>query len=124
VIRGVVNAREARIRLTVRGPRRQEREIEAVIDTGYTAFLSLPPALIASLGLRWKSTGRGILADGSECLFDVYAGKVVWDGEERRLLVDEADTDALVGMGLLGGYELKMEIRARGKVAITRLTGR
>ena len=36
--------------------------------------------LIASLGLNWKSFGRGILTDGSLCLFDVYVAKVVWDG--------------------------------------------
>jgi clan AA aspartic protease len=121
MITGLVLAREGRIRLKVRGPRRQEREIEAVIDTGYTAFLSLPPALVASLGLRWKSIGRGILADGSECLFDVYLGNLLWDGKERRILGDEADTDPLVGMALLSGYELKMQIRPRGKVAIKRL---
>jgi clan AA aspartic protease len=124
MITGVVQAREGRIRLKVRGPRRQEREIEAVIDTGYTASLSLPPSLIASLGLNWKSLDRGILADGSACLFDVYVAKVVWDGKERRILVDEADTDPLVGMALLRGYELNMQIRSRGKVTIQRLPRR
>jgi len=77
MITGLVQAREGRIRLKVRGPRRREQEIEAVIDTGYTAALSLPPALIGSLALRWQSFGRGILADGSECLFDVYEARVV-----------------------------------------------
>ena len=121
MITGVVQKREARIRLKVRGQRRQEREIEAVIDTGYTASLSLPPALIASLGLRWKTFGRGTLADGSECLFDVYVGTMVWDGKERRVLLDEFDSVPLVGMALLNGYELKMQVRSRGKVAIKRL---
>ena len=124
MITGVVQAREGRIRLTVRGPRRQDRAIEAVVDTGYTASLSLPPTLVASLGLRWKSFGRGILADGSECLFDVYVSKVLWDGKECRVLVDEADTDPLVGMALLSGYELKMQVRSRGKVTIKRLPRR
>ncbi len=124
MITGVVQAREGRIRLKVRGPRKQEQEVEAVIDTGYTAGLSLPPSLISSLGLRWKSFGRGVLADGSECLFDVYVAHVVWDGKEHRVLVDEADTDPLVGMALLTGYELKMEVRTRGKVSITRLPPR
>ncbi len=76
MITGVVMAREARIRLKVRGPRRQEREIEAVIDSGHTAFLVLPTALIATLSLRCKSLGRGILADGSECVADGPAGKM------------------------------------------------
>ena len=121
MITGVVQGREGRIRLKVRGPRRQQQEIGAVIDTGYTAGLSLPPTLIASLGLRWRSFGRGILADGSECLFDVYVVHVLWDGKERRVLVDEADTNPLVGMALLSGYELTMEVRSRGKVSIKRL---
>jgi len=121
VITGVVREREGRIRLKVRGPRGQEQEIEAVVDTGYTASLSLSPWVVASLGLRWKSFGRGILADGSECLFDVYEAKIVWDGRARRVLVDEADTDALVGMALLSGYELNMQIRPHGNVTINPL---
>ena len=124
MITGSVQSREGRIRLKVRGPRTQEQELEAVIDTGFTSSLTLPLALIASLGLRWKSIDRGILADGTECLFDVYVGKVVWDGKERRILVHEADTDPLLGMALLSGYELKMQIRTRGKVTIKRLARR
>lgn len=42
MIKGAVNAnREARLRLTVRGLSGQEREIEAVIDTGFNGFLTL-----------------------------------------------------------------------------------
>jgi clan AA aspartic protease len=121
MISGVVRGREARIRLKVRGPRRREHEIETVIDTGYTALLSLPPTPIVSLGLRWLSVSRGLLADGSTCLLNVYEAKVVWDGKERRVLVDETGTDPLVGMGLLRGYELKVQVRYRGKVTVKRL---
>lgn len=121
MITGMVQAREGRIRLRVRGPRRREQEIEAVIDTGYTELLSLPSSLIASLDLRWKTSGRAILADGSERTFDIYRGEVLWDGGFRRILIDEADTDPLVGMTLLRGYLLKMQVRPRGKITITRL---
>lgn len=121
MITGVVIADEGRIRLKVKGPRGREQEIEAVIDTGYTASLTLPPALVATLGLRWRSVDRGTLADGSECLFDVYKAQVLWDGKVRHILVDEADADPLVGMRLLKGHELKMQIRSRGKVTIKRL---
>jgi len=124
MITGRVQDREAWIELIVRGPRKRERTIRAVIDTGFTAFLSLPPSLIASLGLDWRSSGRGVLADGSECLFDVFAGKVVWDGHERSILIDEADTDPLVGMAFLNGYELRIENRPNGKVTIKRLRSR
>src|SRR5262249_44666207 len=69
MITGVVQSDEGRIRLKVKGSRGRAQEIEAVIDTGYTASLTLPPALIVALGLRWQSVDRGTLADGSECLF-------------------------------------------------------
>jgi clan AA aspartic protease len=121
MITGVVKADEGRIRLKVIGLHGREREVDAVIDTGYTASLTLPPALIVALGLRWRSVDRGTLADGSECLFDVYEARVVWDGKVRDILVDEADADSLVGMRLLKGYELRMQVRARGKVTIKRL---
>jgi clan AA aspartic protease len=121
MITGTVQGDEARIRLRVRGPQRREQEIEAVIDTGYTEWLSLPPRVIASLGLRWRTFGRAILADGSDRIFDIYRGEVLWDGKFRRILIDEADTDPLVGMALLSGYELKMQVRPRGKITIAQL---
>jgi predicted aspartyl protease len=80
--------------------------------------------LIVALGLGWQSLGRGTLADGTECIFDVYEAEVVWDGKRRRVLIDEADTDPLVGMRLLRGYELNMQVRSRGKVILRRLSSR
>src|SRR5438552_23324 len=77
MITGVVKSDEGRIRLKVKGVRGREEEVAAVIDTGYTASLTLPPSLITALGLRWQTVDRVTLADGSECLFDVYEGKVV-----------------------------------------------
>jgi clan AA aspartic protease len=118
MIIGVVQSGEARIRLKVIGQRGREQEVEAVVDTGYTAALTLPAALISALGLRWQTVDRATLADGSECMFDVYEAKVVWDGKVRAILVDEADTDPLVGMRLLKGHELNMQVRYRGKVTI------
>jgi clan AA aspartic protease len=124
MITGVVNSDEGRIRLKVEGPHGPVQEIEAVIDTGYSEFLTLPPEMIAALGLRWRSLDRGMLADGSQCLFDVYEASVRRDGKMRRVLVDEADTAPLVGMGLLQGYELRMQVRPRGKITIKRLGAR
>ena len=124
MITGVVKSDEGRIRLRLKGLRGRRQEVEAVIDTGYTASLTLPPAIVAALGLRWRSMDRFTLADGSECLFDVYVAKVDWDGKVRTIPVDEADADPLVGMRLLRGHELKMQIRSRGRVTIKRLPPR
>jgi clan AA aspartic protease len=124
MIVGVVRAREPLIRLMIRGYRGRQHEIEAVVDSGYTGWLTLPPAVIAALNLGWRSSGRGILADGSVSTFDVYQAKVVWDGRVRPVLADELDSAPLVGMALLRGYEYKMQVRARGKVSIKRLPRR
>ncbi len=124
MIIGAVKSDEARIRLKLKGQRGREQEIEAVIDSGFTGALTLPPALIATLGLRWRSMDRATLADGSTCVFQVYVGKVLWDGKIRSILVAEADSDPLVGMRLLRGHELRIQVRARGKVTIKRLASR
>ena len=56
MIEGVVNAaREAVVTISVRGPDGQAREIEAVIDTGYSGFLTLPASLVEDLGLPFDS---------------------------------------------------------------------
>jgi clan AA aspartic protease len=121
---GIVRGREPRIRLTIRGLRGRQQEIEAVVDSGYTGWLTLPPTLIGALNLRWRTFGRGILADGSESAFDVYQAKVVWDGRVRPVFVDEFDATPLIGMALLRGYEYRMQVQARGKITIKRLLRR
>jgi clan AA aspartic protease len=119
MITGVVDGDEAFISLTVRGPDESET-IRAVVDTGFTSYLTLPPDVIERLGLSWHSSDKGVLADGSECLFDVFEGTVDWDGKRREILVDQADTDPLVGMTLLRGYDLQIQVRPGGNVTIKR----
>lgn len=121
MITGMMHENEPRIRLRLLGPGGRRQTVDAIVDTGYTDALTLPPAMIAELGLRFRSIDRCILADGSECLFDVYQGAVIWDRKMRRILIDEADTEPLVGIGLLKGFEFNMQVRPRGKVTIRRL---
>jgi len=80
MISGVVESSEARILLKVRGLRGRTGEVLAVIDAGFTGSLTLPSAVISALRLRWHRTDRGVLADGSERLFDVYEAKVCGTG--------------------------------------------
>jgi predicted aspartyl protease len=47
---------------------------------------------------------------GSECVFDVYEAVVVWDRTRLTIPVDEADSEPLVGMSLMEGYQLTMQI--------------
>lgn len=121
MLEGVVRSGEARVKVTVRGTRGRRRQIDAVVDTGYTSHLTLLPAVIEALALRWHSVGAGILADGRRCLFDVFEATVIWDGQARRILVDEADADPLFGMAMLAGYELNLRVVEDGTVTIRRI---
>ena len=119
MIEGGVNAhREAVVRLPILSSSGQSRDIEAVIDTGFNGFLTLPPPLVAELGLPIASIGLATLADGSEASFDVHDATVLWDGEPRVVLIDEADTTPLVGMLLLDRYHLNIEVEHGGRVLI------
>jgi clan AA aspartic protease len=119
MITGIVTVeREAVVSLTVRGSKGQEHETEAVIDTGFDGSLTLPPALITALELPWRRRGRALLADGNESVFDIYEATVIWDGAPRRVSVDEVDAVPLVGMALLYGYELTIQIMEGGQVLL------
>ena len=122
MIVGVFNTnREATIRLIVHDTNGQERAINAIIDTGFTGFLTLPTTLITTLGLTWRGRVPAVLGDGSLQQFDVYAATVIWDGQPRVVEVDAADTDPLVGVGLLYGHEVRIQVIDGGTVTIESL---
>jgi clan AA aspartic protease len=119
MITGIVNARhEIAIRLPVRRAAGSEQEIEAILDTGFNGALTLPPGLIAGLGLSWRSRSSAILANGSVESFDIYAATVVWDGVPRPILIQAIDTAPLLGMALLVGYDLSARVEVGGSVRI------
>jgi len=74
--------------------------------------------VIASLGLRWRTRGLVMLANGTEDHCDIYGAIVIWNGRPRNILVEAADTDPLVGMALLYGHDLHMQIIEGGSVVI------
>ena len=96
--------------------------IDAVIDTGFTGFLTLPFSVLTDLNLRAYRREEGILGDGSTCIFDVYRGLVIWDGELRRIDINESDAEPLVGMSLLYGYRMQLDAIEGGTVTIQALS--
>jgi len=115
----VVNTHtEATIHLPVRAVDGRELEMEGVLDTGFNGSLTLSPAVIGSLGLRWRTRGLVMLANGSEDHCDIYAATVIWDGRPRNILVEAADTDPLIGMALLYGHALHVQVVEGGSVVI------
>jgi clan AA aspartic protease len=122
VIAGSVNTdREAIISLQVVDAGGQPHAVEAIIDTGFSGFLTLPPSTIALLGPVLRGHHQVILGDGSVGLLDVHVGTVLWDGQPRLIDIDCANTDPLVGMSLLDGYALYVEVRAGAGMTISAL---
>jgi clan AA aspartic protease len=121
-MRGIVNARhEAVVSLKVRGPSGVEADVDMIVDSGYTASLTLPMALVTALGLTRQSGGTAVLADGSVRLFDIYTAEVQWDGTWRPVLASVIGNESLLGMRLLAGHKVTMEVVPGGLVEITPL---
>jgi predicted aspartyl protease len=119
VITGTVTpAREAVIRLRVLGTGRRSVEIDAVIDPGYDDALTLPGQIIAALGLRWAGPAQATLADGSTVRLNYYRATVLWDGAPRQILVLDAGGGPLVGMSLLYGSRVTLDVVDGGPVTI------
>lgn len=45
--------------------------IDAVIDNGFSGFLTLPFNIITALDLTWKGREVATLGDGTSCIFEV-----------------------------------------------------
>ncbi len=122
MMQGIVDQNcEATIRIVVGNAESQRQVIDAVIDTGFTGFLTLPLSVLDRLGLRAYRREQGTLGDGSTCIFDVYRGLINWDGEFRRIDINASETTPLVGMSLLYGYRVQFDAIEGGLVRIESL---
>ena len=119
MIQGVVNdAYEAVVAISLRGPAGQAQDIEAVVDTGYSGFLTLPTGLVAEMGLPFAYIGRAFLANDDEVSFDVHDVTVLWDGQPRHIKADATGSTPLLGMLLLDRHTLNIEVESGGRVVI------
>src|SRR5437868_12799417 len=121
MISGLVTSdREAVIHLQVRGPHGHEEELIAVIDTGFNDFLTLTPSLVSTLQLPFAALAEATLADGSITRLNYHRGEAIWDGDVREVMVLASEGGSLVGMSMLDGCDLGIQIRDGGTVTIKR----
>jgi len=118
MILGQVGDLEAIIELEIVGLDGRATTVAAVIDTGYTGELSLSGEVIQAIGLTSLGQRSGKLADGSVIQLNIFAAKVVWHGALRDVTVLQTDGGALVGMCLLEGQRISMDVIRGGEVRI------
>ena len=121
MIVGVFNDREARVALVVRGPGDEEQGVAAVIDTGFSGYLTLPSAVVEALDLEQLGQGEALVGDGTIQVFDLYEAILIWDDDEVVVEVATAETEPLMGMSLIYGHDLRIEAIEGGAVTIEKL---
>ena len=62
-----------------------------------------------------------VLGDGQAADLDMFTGTVVWDGQLREGIVLAVDGTPLVGMALLAGSRVCLDVTDDGPVTIDRL---
>jgi len=119
MMQGWVNQNcEAMLLIVVGHGKAPKQMVEALIDTGFSGFLSLPLSMIELLGLPWIFSDSVTLGDGSEVTFQMYRAAVIWDGQFKVVDVAASESEPLLGMSLLYGFKLQVEAVERGIVII------
>ncbi len=93
-------------------------KIEAVVDTGYNGFLTLPPETVEELALPKLGTVFATLGDGSKMGMACFLATVLWGSDERDVVVLQAGQASLLGMGMLLGHRLSVDVENDGFVRI------
>lgn len=91
------------------GGARQSSLLEAILDTGFDGYLSLPINIAVTLGVELAAIIPVEYADGRRSEELVFSVKIDHDGKEEIVPATlTAGAEALAGTSLLADYELKL----------------
>ena len=115
---GVVRSLVPVVPLVVRGRDGGLRRYQAVLDSGFTGAVALPAPDVQRLGLANPRLESVRFGNGESDNCEVYRARVLWDGEERTARVYAIGNEPLVGMALLRGSRVTMDVAEGGPVVI------
>jgi len=118
IVGRVTGTAEAVVALHLRGPEGHQARIQAILDTGFTDYLTLPWTTINELHLLPMDTLECQLADGRIVALESFQVGVLWDGTPREVLALAADGESLLGMSMLYGSRVVITVLAGGELTI------
>jgi predicted aspartyl protease len=105
------------IKISVFGAFEQaKREFEAIVDTGFTGFVSMPIVEAFPLGLILLGTTTTLLADGNITFKLTALGRVTFGDrtESGVILLGPGQKDLLVGMEFLKVFDKSLVLAGGG----------
>ena len=121
MLTGTVRSLQAWVDVEILGRNGQLHTAEVLLDTGFDGHLKLTAATIQELELPRSGFRFGELADGALTRFMSYAATVLWNSQRHFVTVIEADSEPLLGMELLLGSRVTLDVREGGAVTINAL---
>jgi predicted aspartyl protease len=118
IIGSVDASREAVIKIELLDSDGNRHLTDAVIDTGFNRHLGLPAEISRALSLRKLGQEPAEFGNGSIEKVNIYEVVVVWDGSMRSIIAHETKGCPLVGIELIAGYELRIQVAEGGAVTI------
>jgi clan AA aspartic protease len=94
-------------------------QVEFVIDTGFTGFLSLPLSAVERLDLPYAFEQPADLADGTTIVIPVHDARIQWQDQELTVRVLATGNRPLLGTAMLAGEELHAQFIEGGMVSVT-----
>ena len=109
---------EARVEIAILDDSGISRPLEAVVDTGFTGWLTVPPHLASEFGLVPTGSAPSTMANGLE-VEPVFCNAVVmWHAQSVNVLVDIMENVPLIGTDLLADCRLTIDWWDGGEVMI------
>jgi clan AA aspartic protease len=108
MLRGYFHNKCPRTKLTIVGT--EEIEVEAIVDTGFNGYLTLPEHIAERIGLQFTNAiSSATVADGSTSPSLVYSGKIIYDNSRVNVLIDvQPQCNILMGTALLEEFNLSL----------------
>lgn len=96
----------------------EPRQVEVIVDTGFTGWLTLPESDIRRMGLAYAGHRYSITASGNAERFEYYRTSALWHGRPLTVEVFQSTDQPLLGMELLEGSRVTMDAWDGGRVTI------